>query len=137
MYVPVQDPCRDEDRSVCAATRGLARAILRRLAVRAAVIEPRARAIVATMGDGLWCYDLWKLCDADGRVLKEFELLGRPDPVWSKVAADVAQLIRLADLRTHPPGYYFVHPLADARDFSVILPAHSSGPAPRTIGSLT
>lgn len=135
MYVPLQDPCRDEDRQVCAATRSLARAILRRLAANTAALEPRARAIVATKGDGPWVYDLWRLSGADGEDLKEFDPLGRPDPAWSKVAADMAQLIRLADLRTHPHGYYFVYPLEDPRDFTIILPTHSYGPAPRRNGS--
>lgn len=137
MYVPLQDPCREEDRQVCAATRSLARAILRRLAVNAIAIEPRARAITLTMGGGPWAYDLWKLSDNDGKELKEFDLLGRPDPTWAKVAADAAHLIRLADLRTHPHGYYFVYPLEDVRDFTIILPAHSDGPVPRRNGSLT
>ncbi|WP_435970260.1 hypothetical protein [Streptomyces sp. Qhu_M48] len=134
MYVPVNDPCGDEDRQVCAATRHLARAILRRLAVNATAIEPRTRGIVATMGGGPWLYDLWKLRDTAGKEIKRFDL-GRPDPAWSKVAADMTQLIRLADLRTHPHGYYFVFPLEDPRDFTIILPAHPHGPAPRRIGS--
>ncbi|MCB8906809.1 MULTISPECIES: hypothetical protein [unclassified Streptomyces] len=133
--MPVKDPCGDEDRQVCAATRTLARAILRRLAVNATAIEPRTRGIVATRGGGPWVYDLWKLCGDDGEEIKRFDLTKRPDPAWGKVAADMAQLIRLADLRTHPHGYYFVFPLEDARDFTIILPAHPHGPAPRRIGS--
>ncbi|MEV7279699.1 hypothetical protein [Streptomyces sp. NPDC093111] len=133
--MPVQDPCGEQDRQVCAATRSLARAILRRLAVNATAIEPRTRGIVATLGDGPWSYDLWKLCGEDGEEFKEFDLSKGPDPAWGKVAADVAKLIRLADLRTHPHGYYYVFPLEDQRDFTIVLPAHAYGPSPRRIGS--
>ncbi|MGW6393285.1 hypothetical protein ACWFR1_22890 [Streptomyces sp. NPDC055103] len=137
MYVPPPDPCAERDRQVCKATRKLALAVLRRLARTTADIEPRIRTIVATQSGAPWEYDLWRLHADDGRLLTQFNLLDRPGAAWGKVIADVSYLIRLADLRTHPPGYYYVHPQPDSRDYAILLPTGPCGPAPRTIGTLT
>lgn len=62
-----------------------------------------------------------------GRLLLWFDLTKQPDPIWNKLTADLCLLARLADLRTHPPGYYYVHPLTDSRDIAVPLPANPRG----------
>jgi hypothetical protein len=134
--VKAHDPCPPGDRQVCETTRDLARALLRRMAEKAAGIEPRIRTLVATQGERPGDYLLWRLYGVDGRLLFQFDLLQRPDPIWSGVGADLSLIARLADLRTHPPGYYYVHPLPDRRDVAVPLPANPRGLAPRTIGSL-
>jgi hypothetical protein len=56
--------------------------------------------------------------------------------VWDRLTADVSLLAQLADLKTHPPGYYYVHPLPDPRDIAVPLPVNPRGLPPRTIGPL-
>ncbi|WSQ08937.1 hypothetical protein OG604_14825 [Streptomyces sp. NBC_01231] len=129
-----QDPCPLADQRVCEATRDLARAVLRRMAVTAAAIEPRIRTLVATREEP--GYALWRLHGADGRLLLRFDLCKEPDPIWNKLTADLRLLARLADLRTHPPGYYYVHPLKDERDIAVPLPGNPRGLPPRTIGPL-
>ncbi|MGR3872736.1 hypothetical protein ACUXZZ_29775 [Streptomyces graminifolii] len=130
----MQDPCPLADRRVCEATRNLARAVLRRMAVTAVAIEPRIRTLVATRYEP--GYALWSLHGDDGRLLLRFDLLKQPDPIWDKLTADLCFLARLADLRTHPPGYYFVHPMTDERDIAVPLPANPRGLPPREIGHL-
>ncbi|WP_329318033.1 hypothetical protein [Streptomyces sp. NBC_01262] len=130
----MQDPCSLADQRVCEATRELARAVLRRMAVTATAIEPRIRTLVATREDP--GYVLWRLHGAGGRLLLWFDLTKQPDPIWNKLTADLCLLARLADLRTHPPGYYYVHPLTDSRDIAVPLPANPRGLPPRTIGPL-
>ncbi|WP_063734411.1 hypothetical protein [Streptomyces sp. RTd22] len=130
------DPCPIADRQVCLATRDLARAVLRRLSVTAAGIEPRIKTIVATRADDFMGYDLWRLHGSDGRLLLRFDLLKNPGAEWVKLAADVSLLARLADLRNHPPGYYYVHPLSDPRDVAIPLPSNPRGLAPRAIGPL-
>jgi len=129
-----QDPCSLADRRVCEATRNLARAVLRRMAVTAVAIEPRIRTLVATRDDP--GYALLSLHGEEGRLLLRFDLRKQPDPIWGKLTADLCFLAGLADLRTHPPGYYFVHPLVDERDIAVPLPANPRGLPPREIGQL-
>lgn len=130
----VSDPCPPADQQVCAATRRLALALLRRIRLEAIKIEPRIRTLVATRQD--LGYDLWLLHDAGGRLLLRYDLLKQPDPAWDKLTADLSLLAQLADLKTHPPGYYYVHPLTDPRDVAVPLPANPRGLPPRTIGPL-
>ncbi|MEU8968929.1 hypothetical protein AB0D11_06570 [Streptomyces monashensis] len=130
------DPCRVADRQVCLATRDLSRAVLRRLAVTAAGIEPRIKTIVATQTDGPAEHALWRLHGDDGRLLLQFDLLKGAGAAWSALTADVSFLARLANLRTHPPGYFYVHPLPDPRDIAIPLPSNPRGLAPRTIGPL-
>jgi hypothetical protein len=129
------DPCRIADRQVCLATRDLSRAVLRRLTVTAAGIEPRIKTIVATQ-DSPGSYALWRLHGDDGRLLLQFDLLKEPGAAWASLTGDVSFLARLADLRTHPPGYFYVHPLPDPRDIAIPLPSNPRGLAPRTIGPL-
>ncbi|MFG2022278.1 hypothetical protein [Streptomyces sp. NPDC048825] len=130
----VPDPCPPADQQVCAATRRLALALLRRIRVEATKIEPRIRTLIATRHDP--GYALWRVHDAGGRLLLRYDLLKQPDPAWDKLTVDLSLLARLADLRTHPPGYYYVHPLPDPRDIAVPLPANPRGLPPRTIGRL-
>lgn len=130
------DPCRIADRQVCLATRDLSRAVLRRLTVTAAGIEPRIKTIVATQTDSPGSYALWRLHGDDGRLLLQFDLLKEPGTAWASLTGDVSFLARLADLRTHPPGYFYVHPLPDPRDIAIPLPSNPRGLAPRTIGPL-
>ncbi|WP_405889440.1 hypothetical protein OG427_02705 [Streptomyces sp. NBC_00133] len=132
----VQDPCPPADQRVCEATRDLARALLRRMTETAAGIEPRIRTLVATQSEHSGAYILWRLHGTNGQLLLQFDLLQESQPVWSKLTADLCLLARLADLRTHPPGFYYVHPLPDPRDIAVPLPANPRGIAPRTIGRL-
>ncbi|TQK44381.1 hypothetical protein FBY35_5885 [Streptomyces sp. SLBN-118] len=130
------DPCPIADRQVCLATRDLSRAVLRRLSETAAGIEPRIKTITATRTDGPRGYALWRLHGDDGRLLLQFDLLQEPGAAWNTLAGDVCFLARLADLRTHPPGYFYVHPLPDPRDIAIPLPSNPRGLAPRTIGPL-
>lgn len=130
------DPCPIADRQVCLATRHLSRAVLRRLSVTAAGIEPRIKTIVATQTDGPGEYRPWRLHGDDGRLLLQFDLLKEPGAVWNDLTGDVCFLARLANLRTHPPGYFYVHPLQDPRDIAIPLPSNPRGLAPRTIGPL-
>lgn len=130
------DPCPIADRQVCLATRDLSRAVLRRLCVTAAGIEPRIKTIVATQADGPVEYALWRLHGDDGRLLLRFDLLKEPGAAWGALTGDVSFLARLANLRTHPPGYFYVHPLPDPRDIAIPLPSNPRGLAPRTIGTL-
>ncbi|SED60520.1 hypothetical protein SAMN05428942_2117 [Streptomyces sp. 2112.2] len=130
------DPCPLADRQVCLATRDLARAVLRRLRVTAARIEPRIKTIVATRTDTPGEYGLWRLHGDDGRLLLQFDLLKEPGVAWNNLTGDVSLLGRLANLRTHPPGYFYVHPLPDPRDIAIPLPSNPRGLAPRAIGPL-
>ncbi|MFJ4684679.1 hypothetical protein [Streptomyces sp. NPDC088789] len=130
------DPCRIADRQVCLATRDLSRAVLRRLSVTAAGIEPRIKTIVATQTDGSTEHALWRLHGDDGRLLLQCDLLKEPGAAWNALTVDVSFLARLANLRTHPPGYFYVHPLPDPRDIAIPLPSNPRGLAPRTIGPL-
>ncbi|MEU9238557.1 hypothetical protein [Streptomyces sp. NPDC048385] len=130
------DPCPIADRQVCQATRDLSRAVLRRLSVTAAGIESRIKTIVATQAGCPGEYALWRLHGDDGRLLLQFDLLKKPGTVWGALAGDVSFLGRLANLRTHPPGYFYVHPLPDPRDVAIPLPSNPRGLAPRTIGPL-
>ncbi|GAA3304882.1 hypothetical protein [Streptomyces cinereospinus] len=130
------DPCRIADRQVCLATRDLSRAVLRRLTVTAAGIEPRIKTIVATQTDSPGSYALWRLHGGDGRLLLQFDLTREPGAEWVSLTRDVSFLARLADVRTHPPGYFYVHPLPDPRDIAIPLPSNPRGQAPRTIGPL-
>ncbi|MEV0257690.1 hypothetical protein AB0H82_25960 [Streptomyces sp. NPDC050732] len=129
------DPCPLADRQVCLATRDLSRAVLRRLSVTAAGIEPRIRTIVATQTDSGKC-TLWRLHGDDGRLLLQFDPLKKPGAAWDSLSGDVSFLARLANLRTHPPGYFYVHPLPDPRGIAIPLPSNPRGLAPRTIGTL-
>ncbi|MFI6054108.1 hypothetical protein ACIBCO_28955 [Streptomyces violascens] len=129
------DPCPPDSAQVCWATRHLARAVLLRLRTAAFTIEPRIKTIVAT-SDGLVEYRLWRLHGDDGRLLCEFDLLKEPGIEWKRLARDVCFLALLADLRTHPPGFFYVHPLPDPRDIAIPLPSNPRGLAPRTIGPL-
>ncbi|WEH18170.1 hypothetical protein [Streptomyces sp. VNUA24] len=97
-------------------------------------IEPRIGTLVATRRD--LGYDLRLLHGTGGRLLLRYDLLKQPDPVWDRLTADVSLLAQLADLKTHPPGYYYVHPLPDPRDIAVPLPVNPRGLPPRTIGPL-
>ncbi|MEU6475361.1 hypothetical protein ABZ858_00450 [Streptomyces sp. NPDC047017] len=128
------DPCPPADRQVCQATRDLARAVLRRLRVTAVKIEPRIKTLVATRAEAPGEYLLWRLHGDDGRLLFRFDLAREPSADWGKLAADVSLIARLADLRAHPPGYFYVHPLSDARDVAIPLPTNPRGQAPRTVG---
>lgn len=130
------DPCPIANRQVCLATRDLSRAVLRRLSVNAARIEPRIRTIVATQDGDPGDYALWRLHGDDGRLLLQFNLLQKQGAAWGPLTGDVSFLARLANLRTHPPGYFYVHPLADSRDIAIPLPSNPRGLAPRTIGPL-
>ncbi|MCK7627264.1 hypothetical protein MUU72_29920 [Streptomyces sp. RS10V-4] len=130
------DPCPLADRQVCRAARDLARAVLRRLCVNTGRIEPGVKTLVATRTDTPGEYTLWRLHGNDGRLLLRFDLARGPGAAWSKVAADASLLARLADLRSHPPGYFYVHPLKDPRDIAVPLPANPRGLPPRTVGPL-
>ncbi|MFE9553140.1 hypothetical protein ACFYOD_06615 [Streptomyces sp. NPDC006703] len=129
------DPCPPDSAQVCWATRRLARAVLLRLRAAAFAIEPRIKTIVAT-SDGLVEYRLWRLHGDDGRLLLEFDLLREPGTEWKSLTRDVCFLARLADLRTHPPGYFCVHPLSDSRDIAIPLPSNPRGLTPRAIGPL-
>ncbi|MEV0444980.1 hypothetical protein AB0I84_21620 [Streptomyces spectabilis] len=130
------DPCPLADRQVCQATRGLARAVLRRLGETAAKIESRIKTIVITRADVPSRHVLWRLHGDDGRLLLQFDLLRAPGAAWDRLAADAAFLAALADLRGHPPGYYYVHPMPDPRDLAIPLPGNPRGLAPRTLGPL-
>ncbi|MGM9465350.1 hypothetical protein [Streptomyces murinus] len=126
------DPCPPADRQVCQATRDLSRAVLRRLRVTAVAIEPRIKTIVATRVDNSAGYRLWRLHGDDGRLLFRFDLAREHGADWGKLAADVSFIVGLAELHTHPPGYFYVHPLPDPRDIAIPLPANPRGQAPRT-----
>ncbi|WP_172387146.1 hypothetical protein [Streptomyces sp. MNP-20] len=130
------DPCPLADRQVCQATRGLARAILRRLGHTAARVEPRIRTIIVTRADAPSRHVLWRLHGDDGRLLLQFDLLRAPGAAWDGLAADAAFLAALVDLRVHPPGYYYVHPMPDPRDLAIPLPVNPRGLPPRAVGPL-
>ncbi|UNO42186.1 hypothetical protein [Streptomyces sp. MST-110588] len=130
------DPCRIADRQVCLAIRGLSRGVLRRLTVATAGIEPRIKTIVATQTDTSGSYALWRPHGDDERPLLQFDLFKQPDAAWASLTRDVSFLARLADVRTHPPGYFYVHPLPDLRDIAIPLSSNPRGHAPRTIGPL-
>ncbi|MFI9149447.1 hypothetical protein [Streptomyces sp. NPDC053367] len=129
-----RDPCPPADRQVCRASRKLARALLGRIAVNAHTLQPQIRTIVATHGDP--GYTLWRLHGANGRLLIQFGPYSRPGPAWGALIADLNVLAGLADLRTHPPGYFYVHHMSDPRDIAVPLPVRPRGRAPRTIERL-
>ncbi|MGW2860952.1 hypothetical protein [Streptomyces sp. NPDC001205] len=135
MNLKPTDPCPPSSVQVCSATRRLARAVLLRLRTAAHTIEPRIKTIIAT-SDGLSEYRLWRLHGEEGRLLCEFNLLKEPGAEWKPLIRDVCFLALLADLRTHPPGFFYVHPLSDPRDIAIALPSNPRGPAPRTIGPL-
>ncbi|MFF3976991.1 hypothetical protein [Streptomyces sp. NPDC001828] len=99
------------------------------------MIEPRIRTLVAT-NDGQAEYRLWRLHGEDGRLLLELDLIKEPGDEWKRLMRDVRFIALLADLRTHPPGYFYVHPLPDHRDIAIPLPSNPRGPAPRTVGPL-
>ncbi|WJV48934.1 hypothetical protein [Streptomyces flavofungini] len=130
------DPCPLADRQVCQATRDLARAVLRRLGETAAKVEPRIKTIVVTRIDAPSRHVLWRLHGDDGRLLLKFDPLRTPGAVWGGLAADASFLAALADLRAHPPGYYYVHPMPDPRDLAIPLPDNPRGLAPRSVGLL-
>ena len=77
----IPDPCPPADQQVCAATRSLALALLRRIRVEAIKIEPRIRTLVATRQD--LGYDLRLLHASGGRLLLRYDLLKQPDPAWA------------------------------------------------------
>ncbi|MEU2558407.1 hypothetical protein ABZ626_03530 [Streptomyces longispororuber] len=134
--MPPVDPCPLADRQVCEATRDLARALLRRLSEAAARVEPRIKTIVATRDGDLRRYSLWRLHGDNGRLLFEFDPSRPPGAAWSALAADVSTLACLADLRLHPPGYYYVHPTPAPHDVAIPLLRNPRGLAPRTLGPL-
>ncbi|MEU4166166.1 hypothetical protein AB0F46_04670 [Streptomyces sp. NPDC026665] len=130
------DPCLVADRQVCQATRDLARAVLRRLTVTAVGIQSDIKTVVATQVHDSREYHLWRLHGDDGRLLLQFDPLKQSSDVWRTLAGDASLLGRLADLRAHPPGYFYVHPLPDPRDIAIPLPSNPRGLAPRGIGPL-
>lgn len=137
------DPCLTQDREVCNATRALARALVRRLAVGVLAIDPRVRIILVTWANEIMdddtphTYQLWSLHDGSGVRTHDFSGTYEPlkDP-WRTVQRDANRLAMLADDPRHPSGYYYVHRVADLRDRVIILPANPRGPIPRTLGVL-